>query len=97
EARLKNLCAASQGFIYAVTVAGITGGSQDLPVDLADYIDRVKSCASIPVCAGFGVRSAEQFAELGEHADCVIVGSSLVEQFEQGKDPSIFLRQLVGK
>jgi len=97
EARLKNLCAASQGFIYAVTVAGITGGSQDLPVDLTDYLDRVKSCATIPVCAGFGVRSAEQVAEIGARADGVIVGSALVEQLEQGKDPSIFLRQLLGK
>ena len=97
EARLEKLCAASQGFIYAVTVAGITGGSQDLPVDVTDYLDRVKSCASIPVCAGFGVRSAEQVAELGAHADGVIVGSALVEQLEAGKDPSIFLQQLVGK
>ncbi len=97
QARLEKLCAASQGFIYAVTVAGITGGSQDLPVDVTDYLDRVKSCASIPVCAGFGVRSAEQVAELGAHADGVIVGSALVEQLEAGKDPSIFLQHLVGK
>ena len=49
------------------------------------------------MCAGFGVRSAEQVAEIGAHADGVIVGSALVEQLEQGKDPSIFLRQLLGK
>lgn len=97
EDRLKKLCAASQGFIYAVTVVGITGGSQDLSADLTDYLDRVKSCASIPVCAGFGVRSAEQVIKLSAHADGVIVGSALLEQLEAGKDPSIFLQQLVVK
>ena len=92
--RIATLCHASQGFIYAVTRTGITGGQTQLPDDLADYLARVAAHASLPVCAGFGVRSPEQVALIGRHADGVIVGSALVEILEQGADPAAFLRSL---
>jgi tryptophan synthase alpha chain len=92
--RLSRLCQASRGFIYAVTVKGITGGSRALPEDVPDYLDRVKSVATLPVCAGFGVREAAQVKQLGAHADGVIVGSALVEQLEAGNDPARFLASL---
>jgi len=92
--RMSRLCAASRGFIYAVTVKGITGGATALPADVPDYLDRVKSIATLPVCAGFGVRKAEQVKQLGRHADGVIVGSALVEQLEAGNDPARFLTAL---
>jgi tryptophan synthase alpha chain len=94
DTRLRQLCQASKGFVYAVTVTGITGGAQELPAAVTGYLDRVKSYASIPVCAGFGVRTAEQVVTLGGHADGVIVGSALVEQLEAGKDPGDFLEAL---
>ena len=50
--------------------------------------------SSLPVCAGFGVRRAEQVRGLAPHADGVIVGSALVEQLESGGDPVAFLRAL---
>jgi tryptophan synthase alpha chain len=92
--RMMRLCAASGGFIYAVTVKGITGGATALPEDVPDYLDRVKSIATLPVCAGFGVREAAQVQQLGRHADGVIVGSALVEQLEAGNDPARFLASL---
>ncbi len=92
-ARLASLCAASQGFVYAVTRAGITGGTA-LPADLTAYLDTVKAATHLPVCAGFGVRRAEQVELIGRHADGVIVGSALVEVLEQGGDPGEFLRTL---
>jgi tryptophan synthase alpha chain len=54
----------------------------------------VKAVSRLPVCAGFGVRRAEQVALLGTHADGVIVGSALVEVLERGADPAAFLRSL---
>lgn len=93
-ARLEQLCQASQGFVYAVTRTGITGGSTGLPNDLASYLDRVTACSSLPVCAGFGVRSREQVELIGPHASGVIVGSALVEVLAQGQDPAAFLRGL---
>jgi tryptophan synthase alpha chain len=92
--RLEKLCAASEGFVYAVTKTGITGGESELPAELAAYLDAVKRVARLPVCAGFGVRRPEQVELIGAHADGVIVGSALVEVLERGGDPAAFLRGL---
>jgi tryptophan synthase alpha chain len=92
--RLEALCAASRGFVYAVTRSGITGTDSDLPPGLAEYLDRVRAVARIPVCAGFGVRRPEQVALIGKHADGVIVGSALVEVLERDESPGAFLASL---
>jgi len=92
--RLGTICAASQGFVYAVTRTGITGGASALPAELTRYLDAVRAVPKLPVCAGFGVRSAAQVAEIAPHADGVIVGSALVEVLERGEDPAAFLRSL---
>jgi tryptophan synthase alpha chain len=93
--RLRRLCAASQGFVYAVTRTGITGGDAALPTDTAKYLALVKSAAAgLPVCAGFGVRSAAQVETIARHADGVIVGSALVEVLERGEDSAKFLKSL---
>jgi tryptophan synthase alpha chain len=93
--RMARLCAASRGFVYAVTIKGITGGTQALPGQVMNYLDEVKKLSGdVPVCAGFGVREAEQVRSLGAHADGVIVGSALVEQLEAGHDPAAFLGAL---
>jgi tryptophan synthase alpha chain len=93
--RLKMLCAASQGFVYAVTRTGITGAESTLPPDTAKYLALVKAAATrLPVCAGFGVRRAEQVATIARHTDGVIVGSALVEVLERGDDPAVFLKSL---
>jgi tryptophan synthase alpha chain len=91
EERLGLLCEHSEGFVYAVTRTGITGGQTDMPSDLAEYLASVKQHAQLPVCAGFGVRTADQVELIGAHADGVIVGSALVEVLESKKDPAAFL------
>ena len=95
--RLEMLCDASRGFVYAVTITGVTGGSTGLPDDLADYLDDVKAVSDLPVCAGFGIRDAEDVANVGKHASGAIVGSALVEVLEEGRNPRAFLRTLGGK
>ncbi len=92
--RLRTLCTASRGFVYAVTITGITGGDVGLPPDLADYLDKVTSMSGIPVCAGFGIREAADVAAVGKHASGAIVGSALVEVLERGDDPTAFLQSL---
>ncbi|HEY3519209.1 MAG TPA: tryptophan synthase subunit alpha [Gammaproteobacteria bacterium] len=91
--RLRRLCAASFGFVYAVTRTGVTGDAA-LPPETAQYLSAVKAASALPVCAGFGVRRADQVALLGAHADGVVVGSALVEVLERGADPAVFLRSL---
>jgi len=92
--RMKKLADASKGFVYAVTITGITGGDGALPEDLADYLDRVAGLSTLPVCAGFGIRTAKDVANVGKHAAGAIVGSALVEVLERGDDPAKFLRSL---
>jgi tryptophan synthase alpha chain len=93
-ARLARLCAASQGFVYAVTMTGTTGRNVAVPQTVLEYLARVRALARIPVCAGFGIRNREQVARLAGHVDGVIVGSALVEVLERNADPAAWLATL---
>jgi tryptophan synthase alpha chain len=77
-----------------VTVTGTTGKSAEVPGDVLEYMDRVKRCSSVPVCAGFGIRSGAQVARFAPHVDGVVVGSALVEALERGEDVGKFLSSL---
>jgi tryptophan synthase alpha chain len=94
--RLAMLCRAARGFVYAVTMTGTTGKSVAVPDDVLGYMDRVRTVSPVPVCAGFGIRSAEQVERMAGHVDGVVVGSALVEVLERGDDPAAFLRGLRG-
>ena len=89
--RLEAAGRASRGFLYAVNVTGITGGAKSAGADLNEYLARVVAASAVPVCAGFGVRSAAQVADLGKVVPGVIVGSALVEALERGESPAAFL------
>ena len=93
-ARLAMLCDSAQGFVYAVTMTGTTGKSAEVPDSVLDYMDRVKRCSRVPVCAGFGIRSRAQVERFASHVDGVVVGSALVEALEGGSDVRAFLRSL---
>jgi tryptophan synthase alpha chain len=92
--RLEALANASKGFVYAVTITGITGGDKGLPGNLAAYLDSVSSVSRLPVCAGFGIRTAAHVVDVGRHAAGAIVGSALVEVLERGEDAAEYLRSL---
>ena len=94
--RLKELCAGSQGFVYAVTMTGTTGKSVAVPDEVIRYLDNVRSNAPVPVCAGFGIRGREQVERLRGHVDGVVIGSALVEVLERGEDPTRWLQVLRG-
>ncbi len=55
--RMKQLCAGSQGFVYAVTMTGTTGKNVAVPAEVIGYLDGVRALAKVPVCAGFGIRT----------------------------------------
>ncbi len=95
-ARLAALARASQGFVYAVTSTGTTGRDAAVPDETLEYLDRVRAASAVPVCAGFGIRSAAQVSRLAGHADGVIVGSALVEAVERGESAAGLLRGLRG-
>ena len=92
--RLAQLCAGSQGFVYAVTMTGTTGRNVAVPDAVLSYLDRVRASSALPVCAGFGIRSREQVERLRGHVDGVVVGSALVEVLERREDPTAWLQAL---
>ncbi len=80
DSRLADIVAAGSGFLYYVTVTGITGARTSLPEELSHSLDRVKKIAdTLPLAAGFGISTPEQARSVGRHADAIIVGSALVE------------------
>ncbi|HEY7889164.1 MAG TPA: tryptophan synthase subunit alpha [Steroidobacteraceae bacterium] len=94
--RLEEICASSQGFVYAVTMTGTTGKSVAVPAEVTRYLDTVRSRSPVPVCAGFGIRGREQLELLQDHVDGVVIGSALVEVLERGGDPVRWLLDLRG-
>jgi tryptophan synthase alpha chain len=84
--RLRNLAGNAQGFVYYITVTGVTGVREELPPDLAEHLAAVKAVSPVPVMAGFGVSSPEMARMVGSHADGVVVGSKLIETIANAPD-----------
>jgi tryptophan synthase alpha chain len=78
-ARLPAVLDGSSGFLYYVSVAGITGMQQAAQTSIEDAVARLKAASDIPVAVGFGVRTPEQAAAIAKVADGVVVGSALVD------------------
>lgn len=78
-ARLPTILEGSSGFVYYVSVAGITGKQQAAQASIDDAVARLHSATKLPIAVGFGVRTPEQAAAIAKVADGVVVGSALVE------------------
>jgi tryptophan synthase alpha chain len=93
-ARLPVVLEGSSGFLYYVSVAGITGKQQAATASIADNVARIKQ-TDLPVAVGFGVRTPEQAAAIARVADGVVVGSALVELVgEHGENAPAHLQAL---
>jgi tryptophan synthase alpha chain len=78
-ARLPTVLDGASGFLYYVSVAGITGLQQAAQTSIESAVARLKAATDIPVAVGFGVRTADQAAAIARVADAVVVGSAIVE------------------
>lgn len=101
EERLKRIAEASRGFVYAVSRTGVTGQRQQLAQDARKLVKRLRRLTKLPIALGFGISNSEQFAEVGEFADAVVVGSAIVETIERnrGREAAAvgeFVRGLLG-
>ena len=94
DERLTRLAAASSGFVYAVSMTGVTGGTAAIDDETTAYLGRVSAAAEIPVLAGFGIKTSEQVEALAPLVDGVVVGSALIEAVDRGEDPGAFVRSL---
>ncbi|ORE93819.1 tryptophan synthase subunit alpha [Aurantimonas sp. 22II-16-19i] len=82
DKRLPAVLKNTSGFVYYVSITGITGSAAPDADKVAAAVSRIKRHTDLPVCVGFGVRTAEQAAEIGRGADGVVVGSALVSAIE---------------
>jgi tryptophan synthase alpha chain len=98
-ARLPAVLNGAGGFLYYVSVAGITGMQQAAAGSIADAVARLKQSTDLPVAVGFGVRTPEQAADVARVADGVVVGSAIVDVIataaERGEDPAPAVAKLV--
>ncbi len=79
DARLDEVCAASRGFVYAVSRTGVTGSAQEVPVEVGTLVQRVQARTDTPVCVGFGISQPEHVRRVCAVADGAVVGSWLVD------------------
>ncbi len=93
-ARMELVARNAPGFIYLVSVTGVTGARQSLANGLPELIMRVREHTSVPVCVGFGIGTPEQAKAVGMVADGVIVGSACVRLIGESKNPVEAAREL---
>jgi tryptophan synthase alpha chain len=90
--RKKLICKHGSGFLYYISVKGVTGARQNQTFELNEAMADIRSCTNIPVAVGFGISSPEQAAQVGELADGVIVGSALIDLITRniGDDAALY-------
>ncbi|HTX92903.1 MAG TPA: tryptophan synthase subunit alpha [Anaerolineales bacterium] len=88
DERLALVASHSTGFVYIVSLTGVTGARQTVAAGLDDFIRRVRAATDKPVAVGFGISTPEQASRIGKLSDGVIVGSALVDAAEKAEDPS---------
>ncbi len=92
--RVRRIARRSRGFIYAVSLTGVTGERRELPRDLEAQIRTLRLVTTKPVCVGFGIGHPAQVAAVGRLADGVIVGSAIVRLVEERADSATLVDDL---
>jgi tryptophan synthase alpha chain len=82
--RVAEIGAGARGFVYAVSLTGVTGERGELPPDIEETVDRVRAATALPVAVGFGISTPAQARAVGEIADGVVVGSRIVRAVGEG-------------
>jgi tryptophan synthase alpha chain len=85
--RMESIAKNAKGFIYLVSVTGVTGARTSISDGLGDLIQRVRDHTAVPVCVGFGIGTPEQAKQVGALADGVIVGSACVKTIGESENP----------
>jgi tryptophan synthase alpha chain len=94
--RIELICDSSSGFVYCVTLTGITGVRAELPEGIAELLGRVHSHTKLPVAAGFGIATPAHVTALKGLADAAVVGSAVVNEVADGRDPARLVEELLG-
>ena len=95
--RMESIARNAKGFIYLVSVTGVTGARTSISDGLGDLIARVRGHTSVPVCVGFGIGTPEQAKQVGALADGVIVGSACVKTIGESDNPVVAAKQFAAE
>jgi tryptophan synthase alpha chain len=91
--RLTRIAQETNGFIYAVSRAGVTGARNEMPRDAEALVKRVRTVSDLPVAVGFGISTAEQIRQVWRFADAAVIGSAIVSEIEKlAGSPDLLLR-----
>jgi len=93
--RMTSICDHSSGFVYCVTVTGITGARSELPEGMKDLLGEVRKHTSLPLAAGFGISRPEHMKSLRGNADAAVVGSAIVAEIDAGGDALALVKGLL--
>src|SRR5262249_8250084 len=95
DSRIASIAERSSGFVYCVTVKGVTGARTELAAGLSQLLGRVRRTTDLPVAAGFGISRPEHVRTLRGHADAAVVASALLDRIHRGEDPVELARELL--
>jgi tryptophan synthase alpha chain len=95
EDRIESICDHSSGFVYCVTVTGITGARKELPAGMKELFEKVRRHTQLPIAAGFGISRPEHMKALRGTADAAVVGSAIVHEMDRGGDPVALVKELL--
>jgi tryptophan synthase alpha chain len=93
-ARVKKVVDIATGFVYCVSRMGVTGARGELPVDLSDLVERIRSRTAKPIAVGFGIAAPEHVAEVCRVADGAVVGSAVVSLVEKERSSAGLARRV---
>ena len=88
DRRLPKVLSNTSGFVYYVSITGITGAAEATAAAVAPEVARIKTQGGLPVCVGFGIKTPERASEIAKVADGVVVGSAIVERIGAGQSPA---------
>ncbi|MDQ3516057.1 MAG: tryptophan synthase subunit alpha [Gemmatimonadota bacterium] len=89
--RIARICEHGSGFVYLISRMGVTGTRHDAPADLAPMVTKLRAVTDLPICAGFGISTADQARVVSRMADGVVVGSAIVKAAAQSTDAALKL------
>lgn len=96
DARLPTVLAGSSGFVYYVSVAGVTGAGAASMDQVEEAVARLRRHTDLPLCIGFGIRTPEHAAEIAKRADGAVVGSALIDKIAQAASPAEAVSGVLG-
>jgi tryptophan synthase alpha chain len=87
DERIVTVAKMASGFIYCVSVAGVTGARDELPPGLTEFVKRVRAATDLPIAVGFGISQPKHFQSVGQIADAAVIGSAIIDVID-GSAPS---------